>query len=106
MSQHQLYPEPPRGDSRDTIDIVADVSWDGTWRPANPHRKVLDSYSIEPKQLDKVKRAAIQLGRSKADLIREGLDLVLEKYRDKLGDLLDPESPNGVVKPENGPSSP
>jgi hypothetical protein len=50
-------------------------------------RKIGDSYSISERQLRKVQAAAQKLKRSKADLIREGLDLVIEKYRDKLGDL-------------------
>ncbi len=94
MSQPQHNSEMPRSDSLDTVLIIAEGLGDSTVHPLDPHRreqiksrKILDSYSIEPEKLAKVKQAAIRLERSKADLIREGLDMILEKYRDQLGDL-------------------
>jgi hypothetical protein len=93
-------------DSLDTVLIVAEGGGDTTVRPCDlSRRKILDSYSIEPEKLATVKQAAIRLGRSKADLIREGVDLVLEKYRDKLGDLASARPPADAPKPQNGPSA-
>jgi hypothetical protein len=113
MSQPQREPALPMPDSSDTFVIVKDDDGDSfTLPPIDPHYpqetlkgETVDSYGIDREKLAKVKQAAIRLGRSKADLIREGLQLVLEKYRDQLGDLA-PESANGDAKPENGSSSP
>ena len=111
MSQPQAHSEPSVADSLDTTLVVVDGLEDAAARPRQlspqerlERRKILDSYSIEPEKLAKVKQAAMRLGRSKADLIREGLDLVLEKYRDQLGDLL-AQALSGAAKSENGSSS-
>lgn len=42
--------------------------------------------------------AAERLGINEGDLLSEGFDLFLQKYRDKLGDLLASEPPNGDAK--------
>jgi hypothetical protein len=112
MSQPQTHSESSVADSLDTTLVIVDDFEDAVPQPRQlspqellERRRILDSYSIEPEKLAKLKQAAIRLGRSKAELIREGVELILEKYRDKLGDLPDPESPNGDAKPENGPSS-
>ncbi|MGH7172263.1 MAG: hypothetical protein ACRELF_10375, partial [Gemmataceae bacterium] len=68
-------------------------------------REVVDSYAVDRDKIAKVKQLAIHLGRHKADLICEGLDLVLEKYRDQLGDLLASEAAGAAAKPENGSPS-
>lgn len=113
MSQPRTQSESPVvADSLDTTLIISDGLENAAERPRQlspqerlERRKILDGYSIEPEKLAAVKQAAIRLGRSKADLIREGVELVLEKYRDKLGDLLGPEGQDGSAKPENGPPS-
>ena len=112
MSQPQAHSEPSVADSLDTTLVIVDGLEDAVARPRQlspqerlERRKILDSYSIEPEKFANVKQAAIRLGRSKADLIREGLDLVLEKYRDQLANLVASEPPCGAAKPENGSPS-
>jgi hypothetical protein len=111
-SQPRRHSEAPTSDSLDTIDIVVDGWQDPPTPPRQlspqerlERRRVVDSYSIEPEKLAKVRKAAQRLGRGKAELIREGLDLLLEKYQDKLGDLDNPESSDDTPKEENGPPS-
>lgn len=110
MNLPQPESEMPRTDDLDSIIIIVDGPSQSPPRPLDPHlwkelRKKVDSYAVEPEKLAKVQRAARSLGISKADLICEGLDLVLEKYRDKLGDLLAPGPPTDAPKPENGSPS-
>ncbi|HEY7157029.1 MAG TPA: ribbon-helix-helix domain-containing protein [Gemmataceae bacterium] len=114
MSQQQPCPEPPRGDCLDVIDIVVD-DWGAPPPPPPPsglsfqerlaRRQVVDSYAIHPEKLARVKEAAIRLGRDRSDLVREGLELVLEKYRDKLGDLDNPQPSSSAPKPDDVPPS-
>lgn len=111
MNQPQSHAELPQADSLDTILIVVD----GLGETPPPRelsleerlerRRVVDSYSVEPEKLAQVRKVAICLGRSKTQLIREGLDLVLQKYRDKLCDLPAPEPPSDAAKPESDPPS-
>ncbi|HWG47178.1 MAG TPA: ribbon-helix-helix domain-containing protein [Gemmataceae bacterium] len=111
-SQPRHLSEAPTSDSLDTIDIIVD-GWNDPPSPPrqlSPQerlelRRVLDSYSIEREKLDQVNKAAQRLGRSRSELIREGLELVLEKYHDKLGDLANPESSGDAPKPEGNPPS-
>lgn len=87
------------------IIIIDDDPGDTTVRPMEPHvreqierwqqrqRETLlsDRCSIKPEKLRQLRLAAERLGRSQADLICEGLDLVYQMHRDKLGDLVNPE---------------
>ncbi len=68
-------------------------------------REVVDSYAVHGEKIAMVKQLAIHLRRQKSDLICEGLDLVLEKYRDQLGELPPLQLPSGAAIPENGPPS-
>ncbi len=61
--------------------------------------------SIKPEILKKMRQAAERLGVSEGDLLCEGFDLFLQKHRDKLGDLLDPQPPSDAPSSENGPPS-
>ncbi|HTU93589.1 MAG TPA: hypothetical protein VMF69_26145 [Gemmataceae bacterium] len=110
MIQPQREPDLPMPDSSNTFVLVQDDEGESyTLPPLDPHYpqetlkgQTVDSYGVDREKIAKVKQLAIHLGRQKADLIREGLDLVLEKYRDQLGDLLASEPPSGEAKPENG----
>lgn len=108
--QPQRKRKPPQPDSSNVVTIIVDGPGDKPVEPLPLHvrerlkRQVVDSYAVDREIIAKVKQLAIHLGRHKADLICEGLELVLEKYRDQLGDLA-PESPCGTAKPENGPPS-
>jgi hypothetical protein len=111
-SQPRRHSEASTSDSLDTIDIVVDGWQDPPTPPRQlspqerlERRRVVDSYSIEPEKLLRVKKAALRLGRSRSELIREGLDLLLEKYQDKLGDLDNPQPPGDAPKVENDPPS-
>lgn len=42
---------------------------------------------LEDSQLTGLKHTSRKLGRTEADLIREGLDLVLARYRDPIGEI-------------------
>ncbi len=112
QSQPERRFEASQGDSSDCIDIFVDGLGDAT-PPPSPlsfqerlaNRRVVDSYAIHPDKLQQLNNAALHLGRDRAALIREGLDLVLEKYRDQLGDLLNRKPPGDVTNPQNDPSS-
>jgi hypothetical protein len=109
--QPEPYFEIPEGDSDDCIDIIMDGPGDPivppseSTRSAPRIRQIVDSYAIEYEKLGTVKKAVIRLSRSKADLIREGLKLVLEKHRDKLGDLVNQTLPGETPKADNGSRS-
>jgi hypothetical protein len=109
MKQPQSQGNLSGADSSDTILLLVDFQeGEAPPRELSPQERlerhrVVDSYSIEPEKLAQVRKAAICLGRTKAELIREGLDLVLEKYRDKLCDLPAPELPSDAPKPESEP---
>ena len=111
-SQPRRHSGAATSDSLDTTLIIVDGWGDPPtpFRPLSPQerlesRKVVDSYAVEPEKILRVKKAAIFLGRSKADLICEALDLLLEKYHDQLGDL-DSFDPFGQTpKPEDVPPS-
>lgn len=61
--------------------------------------------SISPENLRKLRTAAERLGMSEGDLICAGLDLMLQRHRDKLGDLLNPQPPSDEPKPQTEPPS-
>jgi hypothetical protein len=119
QSQSQRPVAIPLTDSADCIDIVMDGPGDTTVRPMEPHIReqierwqqrqreslLSDRCSIRPEKLKQLRQAAECLGRSEADLICEGLDLVYQMHRDKLGDLDNPESPGDAPKPEDNPPS-
>lgn len=101
-----------QGDSSDCIDIFVDDLGEATAPPSQlsfqerlANRRVVDSYAIHPDKLQQLNNAAMHLGRHRAELVREGVDMVLEKYRDQLGDLLDPKPPCEVTKPPDDPPS-
>lgn len=108
----QRKPKLPQPDSSDVVTIIVEGRGSKPAEPLPPHirerinRQVVDSYAVDREKIAKVKQLAIHLGRHKGDLICEGLDLVLEKYRDQLGDLLASEAAAGTAKPENGSPSP
>ncbi|HTU93848.1 MAG TPA: hypothetical protein VMF69_27455 [Gemmataceae bacterium] len=109
--QPQRKPKPPQPDSSNVIDIIVGGRGDMPVKPFPPevreriNRQVVDSYAVDRDLIAKVKQLAIHLGRHKGDLICEGLDLVLEKYRDQLSELLAQQPPGDAAKTENGPPS-
>jgi hypothetical protein len=109
MSQPQ--PQRPQPDRPEVVDIIVEGRRSPPAKPLPPEvrerlrRQVVDSYAVDRDKIAKVKQLAIHLGRQKADLICEGLDLLLEKYRDKLDELLASQPPGDTAKPENGPPS-
>ena len=112
-SQPRRHSEAPTSDSLDTTLIIVDCRQDPPLPPRKlseqerlERRRIVDSYAVEPEKIERVHQAAFLLGRSKAELIREGLDLVLEKYRDKLADLANLETPSDAPKPQDGSPSP
>lgn len=113
MSQPQPHrsSQLPQPDNSDAEIIIVDFSADTPIQPLPPdvrdrlNRQVVDSYAVDRDKIAKVKQLAIHLSRQKAELIREGLDLVLEKYRDKLAELFATQPPGDAPKPENGPPS-
>jgi hypothetical protein len=112
MSLPQPQADLPAPDDNNTFVVELAADTEITLNPLDPNYpqeslkgQTVDSYAIERAKLAKVTEAAIRLGRTKADLIREGVELVLEKYRDKLDDL-GTEAPNGDAKPPTGPFSP
>jgi hypothetical protein len=119
MNQPQREPDVPIFDSSDTVLLIVDGGGDTTVRPTDPQLReqierwqqrrrenlLDDRCSIKPEILKKMREAAERLGISEGDLICEGFNLLLHKYRDKLGDLLAPQPPGDAAKPENGPPS-
>lgn len=117
--QPQSPVEIPLMDSSGSFDLVMDDPGDTTVRSMDPHlREQLERWqqrqrenlldercSIAPENLKKLRIAAERLGYSEGDLICAGLDLIIEKYRDKLGDLANPQPPSDGPKPDNGPPS-
>lgn len=119
MNQPQPEPDIPILDDSDAVLLIVDGGGDTTVRPLDPHlREQLERWqqrrrenllddrcSIKPETLRKMRIAAERLGVSEGDLLTEGFALLLQKYRAKCGDLLEPESPNGNTKPQAGPPS-
>ncbi|MHB1426186.1 MAG: ribbon-helix-helix domain-containing protein [Gemmataceae bacterium] len=109
--QSQKKAKPPQPDSTDVVTLFVDEPEDTSVDPFPPQvrerlkREVVDSYAVDRDKIAKVKQLAIHLGVMKADLIGEGLDLVLEKYRDQLDELLAAQAPGETPKPEKGSPS-
>jgi hypothetical protein len=117
MSQPHSQPDKPTPDSDNTfvVELAEDTDITAV-HPLDPHlqeqlerwrqhrrEKLLDDRcSIKPETLKKIRIAAERLGVNEGDLLTEGFALLLQKYRDKVGDLLASEEAGGAAKPENG----
>lgn len=104
MNQLQRASDMPTTDNSSTFEVfeaeagATPAQYSDPYCPQTLKGQTVDSYAVDRDKIAKVKQLAIHLGRHKADLICEGLELVLEKYRDKLDELLASQQPNDAAK--------
>ena len=56
--------------------------------PLNGEKMITDAFAVPEGTRDLLSALARHMGKSKAHLIREGIDLVLDRYKDEVSELI------------------